>query len=892
MSSESQKTSLESDGDYLPSRIWREIDRVSKTKKLSSSQKEKLVEAVRKEYERSSFEPGEAIGIVSAQSISEPATQLSIHGDEKIIIKENGQVRIVRIGEFIDGLIQENGFERVRGAEVHDLSEDVFALSMDGNGKTRWKRILSAIRHRSPKKLLEIKTKSGRRIVATDHHSFVIRKNLKIVPVSGKSLKAGDRIPVIRRFPAGNGKTFDLGEIFDKGQYWFGTELTKAFEMESGYIRGHGKNYTVPVGVDQLRNHIQGRSTFEIQQGFVYPVQNHGSALIPERLELDELFGWFVGAYIAEGNSTKYYTSISNTNENLLRRARKTAKVWNLTFNEYDNAWGGHDSRINSSIISEFMRITCGTGAENKRIPDFAFSANEKFVCNLLRGYFDGDGNITVQRRAIRCHSVSKELIAGIGILLSRLGIFSYRYEEGNKHVLSIPYKYADVFLEKIGSDIKKRVHKLKKLCSAKGQARQQDFTDMISGFDDILYSMAKKVGMPTRLINSFTKRQRIGRRTLEKYVNIFENLSIEKSVDMDEELKILKKILDEDVVWDAIEEIKYVDSGCDYVYDISVPGLETFTTFEGIVTHNTMRTFHFAASAGVQITLGLPRLIEIFDARKESTTPVMTLYLKSKYNTQAKAEKFAKEIRERRLRHYVDTVSIDLTNRKIRAELQKVKKRELKEIVQKLEKALKDYKVKTRRGKLEIEPKEKEVTVKELEKVKKKILALHVIGLQGVKNTLVIKEGKDWIIKTLGSNFAKILLLEEIDTKRCYTNNIHEIAKVLGIEAARTALIKEINETIQQQGLDIDERHINLVADIMTLVGDIKAVGRYGVAGMKSSVLARAGFEETIKHLVKASVRGEIDTFDGIFDNVMINHQVPVGTGMFELVAKMGEEE
>ena len=81
------------------------------------------------------------------------------------------------------------------------------------------------------------------------------------------------------------------------------------------------------------------------------------------------------------------------------------------------------------------------------------------------------------------------------------------------------------------------------------------------------------------------------------------------------------------------------------------------------------------------------------------------------------------------------------------------------------------------------------------------------------------------------------------------------------------------------------------LVADIMTLTGEIRAVGRYGIAGTHTSVLTRAGFEETVKHLVKASVRGEIDTFEGIFDNVMINKQIPVGTGMFELVAKIGEE-
>ncbi len=125
----------------------------------------------------------------------------------------------------------------------------------------------------------------------------------------------------------------------------------------------------------------------------------------------------------------------------------------------------------------------------------------------------------------------------------------------------------------------------------------------------------------------------------------------------------------------------------------------------------------------------------------------------------------------------------------------------------------------------------------------------------------------------------------------KSYTNNIYEMAKVLGIEATRNAIIKETNSTMEQQGLDIDYRHVMLVADIMTFSGEVKPIGRYGVAGMKPSVLTRAGFEETIKHLVKASVRHEEDNFDAIFDNVMVNQQVPAGTGMFELVAKIGEE-
>ncbi len=307
--------------------------------------------------------------------------------------------------------------------------------------------------------------------------------------------------------------------------------------------------------------------------------------------------------------------------------------------------------------------------------------------------------------------------------------------------------------------------------------------------------------------------------------------------------------------------------------------------------TQMTMRTYHFAGSAGLQITLGLPRLIEIFDARKEPTTPMMTLYLKSKFNTKEDGEEIAKQLREKKMKNFSDTISVDLTNKKIKIELKKIKQSEKKETMEKLEKTFKNYTIKLNGERIEIEPKEGEITIKELEKLKKKILAFHVSGLQGIKNSILVKEGKDWVIKTLGSNFEKILLMEEFDIRKCYTNNIHEIAKFLGIEAARTALMKEIRDTLEQQGLDIDQRHIMLVADIMTLTGEIRAVGRYGIAGTHTSVLTRAGFEETVKHLVKASVRGEIDTFEGIFDNVMINKQIPVGTGMFELVAKIGEE-
>lgn len=307
--------------------------------------------------------------------------------------------------------------------------------------------------------------------------------------------------------------------------------------------------------------------------------------------------------------------------------------------------------------------------------------------------------------------------------------------------------------------------------------------------------------------------------------------------------------------------------------------------------TQMTMRTFHFAGSVGIQVTLGLPRLIEIFDAKKEPSTPMMTLYLKKKFNNKSGSEGLAEKITERKLRSFIKTISLDLTNKKIKISLKKMKKSEFKEIVLKLNKKHKRLKIKGKDDKITISAKEKEFTIKDLQKIKKKLLDTCVSGMPDIKNSLVLREGEDWVIKTFGSNFLKIMDFDEIDLMRSYTNNLHEMAKALGIEAARNAIIKETNITMKQQALDIDCRHTMLVADTMTFTGEIKAIGRYGVAGMKPSILTRAGFEETMKHLIKASVRHEEDNFDAIFDNVMVNQQVPVGTGMFELIAKIGEE-
>ena len=306
--------------------------------------------------------------------------------------------------------------------------------------------------------------------------------------------------------------------------------------------------------------------------------------------------------------------------------------------------------------------------------------------------------------------------------------------------------------------------------------------------------------------------------------------------------------------------------------------------------TQMTMRTYHIAGATEIKVTLGLPRLIEIFDARRVPKTPLMVVYLMKSFQTKEKAQEVAAEIQETKLKDISVNPAIDLLNMHIEIPIDEHVVRErgvkLNKAAEQLKENLKGLEIKLLKGKIIIKS-DKDLSIKELQKLKAKVLDSHIKGVKGVEQVIVSQKDDEWMISTLGSNLAKILTIHGIDQTRTYSNNIHEVLKVLGIEAARFAIIREAMTTLKEQGLDVNIRHVMLVADVMTADGNIKAIGRYGVAGAKGSVLARANFEETIKHLTKAAITAEVDTLESIVENVMINQVVPVGTGMFDLYFK-----
>ena len=309
--------------------------------------------------------------------------------------------------------------------------------------------------------------------------------------------------------------------------------------------------------------------------------------------------------------------------------------------------------------------------------------------------------------------------------------------------------------------------------------------------------------------------------------------------------------------------------------------------------TQMTMRTYHFAGTAGIQVTLGLPRMLEIFDARKEPRTPTMTVYIKPEYRELDKVKEIAENIKEIKAKDVLLTTTLDLTDLSIRCKLNVARLKTLGIEMEKLPKIIKlrNADIELDNGYLVVTPKKKEIA--SLHKLKFSLMEHHIKGIKGISQVVISKNDEgEWIINTLGSNLKKVFDIEGVDIYRTTTNNIFEVRDVLGIEAARNAIVQQATYTMEEQGLEVDIRYIMLLADTMTRRGGIRAVGRYGISGQKASVLVRASFEETKKHFIAAAMSGEKDDFNGIIENIMVNQVAPIGTGAFDLVGSLPSAE
>ncbi|HDN63046.1 MAG TPA: DNA-directed RNA polymerase subunit A' [Candidatus Bathyarchaeota archaeon] len=299
--------------------------------------------------------------------------------------------------------------------------------------------------------------------------------------------------------------------------------------------------------------------------------------------------------------------------------------------------------------------------------------------------------------------------------------------------------------------------------------------------------------------------------------------------------------------------------------------------------TQMTLRTFHYAGVREQNVTLGLPRLIEIVDARREPSTPIMTIRLDKEYKRdKEKATEIARKIIATKLEDIAHAIYIDPETQELIVELDSVMMENRGVTIEELRERIKI-------PGCEVRVNERQVIVAakkeaDLRKLMDKISQYHIKGIPEIKRVLVTEEDGEWVIRTDGSNLPKVLNVEGVDPTRTTTNHIQEIANTLGIEAARNAIIQEAVGVLEEQGLDVDIRHIMLVADIMTHTGEVRQIGRHGISGEKESVLARAAFEITVPNLVEAAVQGKSDPLKGVTENVIVGQSIPIGTGLVDL--------
>jgi DNA-directed RNA polymerase subunit A" len=299
--------------------------------------------------------------------------------------------------------------------------------------------------------------------------------------------------------------------------------------------------------------------------------------------------------------------------------------------------------------------------------------------------------------------------------------------------------------------------------------------------------------------------------------------------------------------------------------------------------TQMTLNTFHFAGVA-TQSVEGLPRLIEILDIKKTLELPQMKIYLKKDLKlTEDKIKIVAAKVKETKLVEFATQSDILVDDNKVTIQLNKKDFKRLsideESVIPLLDRRIRKQ-ASIEDGILTLQG-EKVPSLKALMNIKEMAMSSVIFGIKGVKEVTIVKENDEYMILTNGISLKHVLTIPEVDTYRLSCNDLEETYSVFGVESARAVIMREIMEVVKSQGLSINERHVLLIADVMTYTGEPRGMTRFGIVADKLNVLTRASFETPLKHISRGALMGEENKLSSITENVMTNQMVNVGTGL-----------
>ena len=365
--------------------------------------------------------------------------------------------------------------------------------------------------------------------------------------------------------------------------------------------------------------------------------------------------------------------------------------------------------------------------------------------------------------------------------------------------------------------------------------------------------------------------------------------------------------------------------------------------------TQMTLNTFHFAGVSSKNVTLGVPRLKEIINVAKTIKTPTLTIFLQPEYAQNAeKAKEIVSQLEFTTLKHVTCSTEIvydpDPTTTTVeedrelvedyfaipdeniqiekmspwllRIKLDKIammdKKITVQEIVDKVNKEYPDdlHIISTDDNadllvlRIRIMNDEENLMVdssqprwKFLKSLETRLMQLWLKGIADITKvfmqevkTYAVERGrivtvKEWKLETDGCNLAAVLAVHGVDHRKTISNDLVEVTLVLGVEAARQCLMKELRTVLNVYGIYVNYRHLAVLCDVMTQRGHLMSITRHGINRTEVSPLHKASFEETVEMLFEAAAYGEEDCLRGVTENIMLGQLAPIGTGEIDVM-------
>jgi len=868
---------------------------------LSKVEFDKLMLEVCNNFMRAIIQPGEMVGVIAAQSIGEPTSQLSVSKDStiKIIKCFNGSLELIsnEIGIFCDEIIKNNEKLTYKlknhinsiETDITKLNCEYFILGVDKFEKTRWNKISHISRHPPNGDMITVTTKSGRTANTTLSHSHLIRKNQSVEPIKGLDLKLGMRIPISKM-------------------------------IENIY---YVNNLNIS-GTDYI---------------------------------LDYLFGWFIGLYISKGfniNNNIYLINIPIIFiDNIKSFINKiNGHIVLIKKSYYDS--NILQIEINSPILIEIINKYLN----KQNIPEFSFISPNTFKSGLLQSYFDCNVDESFQLNT-DCFNI----INDISVLLNYFGIFSIiiKNDFNNKnYTLKIMDKFLNTYKKSIGTILlSEKLDNI--IIFNKNINTDTNGIDKINEIRKIMINCYEKLDICEVDCFIDINYNGIDRENIIKFVNNLEknhNIFI-----VDKEIKILKQAINSDVIWDEIIDIKiYSPNPDEYVYDFTVPGNETFMINDGMIVHNTLNTKHFAGSATKgSANMGVSRIQELLHYSKNIKTPSMTIYFIDSYKNdidminKIKSNFMYLTIRSllSNIEIYYDIETNDGLNlllkndnvdnpffvnnnqsdlsllpfvfrfkldtekliskeitlldikikfisywNKYYTNLKNLKKND-KSVISKINKCVilsnseedQDHYIHIRfsmyKFSYEIITAFLKITCDDI--ILKGIENINNIDIQEERFIDIDKSTGGIVIKneklayTSGINFEKIKYIKGIDINRSTCNDINTIFRFYGIEAARQMLIYEFNAVYKESNINIT--HLSILIDQMCYLGEIISMDRHGLNKIESAPISKVSFEQQMDHFVNAAIFNESDPIKSVSSRIAIGRVFQGGTGAFNLL-------